>query len=301
VRTGLFQPLGSLYAAGDDAIAASGLLTALSPLAVDTFQGRNFMTLAIVGPEGNLALQPGYNYRARVSVWCPVPTALDGQAIGVVNPKEYGGTGNVTVAPLSFWVNGNKVFQRLTAATAVDELSGSAYQCTIPLQQGWNTLELLVQVPADLQRNVGGVANQQVHVYWQPNLFGPNAEQTLGIRLVQAWPAGWTRVSEFDLRYNTAPATRSRWAWKTDVSVGNITAVLLNYDPRNSRYRTDFHPSYTTIDGVNASFPVNLLLRYPIERPLPESQGTTLIDPRTLYYRADLYLEGGAAAPPVVQ
>src|SRR5207248_1267284 len=67
-------------------------------------------------------------------------------------------------------------------------------------------------------------------------------------------------------------ATRSRWAWKTDVSVGNITAVLLNYDPRNSRYRTDFHPSYTTIDGVNASFPVGLLLRYPIERPLPESQ-----------------------------
>jgi hypothetical protein len=300
VRSGVFIPIGSLNAGTDPtAIGASGFTAAGSPLAVDV-AGDSYLCLSLLQSNGQFVLQPGYNYQLSVAVWCPVPTTLDGQKIGVINPDAYGGVANTEVLPLSLFVNGEKRYQRTVAATRIDELSGAVYQTTLPLLQGWNTLELLLQVPADLVPGSNGLAAQDVYVYFQPNVFGTNREQQLGIRYVQAFRDDWPRVSEFDLRYNTPPGVRAAWAWKTDPETGIVLAVLFNYDPLNSRLRATPHPSFLTIDGTLNSFPLELLLRYPSERQIFESvAGGLSLDPRSLYFRADFFQDTGACAPSV--
>jgi hypothetical protein len=302
VRSGVFVPLGQLDAdpATADAIAASGFTGARNPLAVD-LSGDGYLTAAVLDVSGRFVLQPGYCYRLTAAVWCPVPTTLERQRLGVVNPAGEGGQAGAVVAPLSFWVNGRKVYQSQGTAVSVDALSGASYQTSVSLIQGWNTLELMLQLPDDLAPGAAGLARTGVHVYFQPNLFSPAVAQAFGIQEVRAWQDPWKRVSEFDLRYNTPPGVRSRWAWKTDVSDNTTTAVLLNHDPTNSRSTSDLHPSYTTVDGTNASYPVNLILRYPTERAVFDVQNPDgSLDPRSLYFRADFQMDPGSPGPPVL-
>jgi hypothetical protein len=290
IRSGVLIPAGAL---GD--LNSDGFTSAKNPLGTDDRQdNESFMVLTLVQTSGQFVLQPGYNYRLRAYLWCSTPVTLENQRIGVVNPSAHGGLGNTKVAPVSVFVNNTKIYQNQTATTHVNLLSGSQYLATIPLVQGWNALEILMQVPADLALGQNGLATQDVYLYFQPNLFSQNLSQDLKIDYIQAWQEPWKRVTEFDLRYNTALGNREVWAFKFDNALNLTSAFLLNHDPMNSANQAVLHPSYTTLDGTSAGYPVNLILRYPVEIPMATDQ-------RALFYRADFLMDPGAVAPPILK
>lgn len=290
LRSGVFTPAG----ARDD-LTANGFTAAKNPLGTDDPSSLDsFMLLALIQGDGNFVLQPGYNYRLRAALWCSAPVTLENQRIGIVNPSSNDGLAGTRVAPVSVFVNDNKVYQNQVAATHVNFLSGSQYLATLPLIQGWNSLEILLQVPADLVAGDNGLASQDVYLYFQPNLFSQNLAQDLKIDYIQAWPDPWKRVTEFDLRYNTGLGNREVWAFKFDNTTNLTSALLLNHDPVNSANQATLHPSYTTLDGTSAGYPIRLILRYPVEIPLA-------LDQRALYYRADFFMDPGASAPPLLR
>lgn len=291
VRSGVFAPAGAL---GSEDITDSSFVDLKNPVGTDSRDG-DFTVFPILQGNGSFVLQPGYNYRVRAYVWCPAPVTLERQRIGVVNPAVSGGTAEAKIAPLSLFVNGRKIYQNDVSAASVATLSGSQYQATIPFLQGWNSIELLVQLPANLTRAQGGLASGDVYIYLQPNLFASNREEDLGIRYLQAYKDPWPRYSEFDLRYNVPFGRREAWAWKLDVANGIIKSVLFNHDVLNSaNNRNSPHPSFVTLDGQNAGYPVDLILRYPSERPSAD-------DNRVLFFRADLFQDPGTSAPPVLR
>lgn len=289
-RSGVFVPAGAL-----DALAASGFIGAKNPLGVSDPTGADsFMTLALVQGDGATVLQPGYNYRLRTYLWCSAPATLERQKIGIVNPAANGGVESARVAPVSVFVNDSRVYQQLQAATSVNALSGSRYLATLPLIQGWNKLEVMLQVPADLAAGANGLATQNVHLYFEPNLFSQNLAQDLKIDYIQAWQDPWKQVTEFDLRYNVAFGAREVWAFKFDNAANLTSALLLNHDAVNSAGRDTLHPAYVTLDGTSAGYPVNHTLRYPVEQSLATDQ-------RALFFRADFLMDPGASAPPILR
>lgn len=287
-RAGFFESIGGI---GSD-ITSTSFSTAKSPLAVDT-RVSSWLVLAIVQGDGTFILQPGYNYRLRTYVWCPTATTLEDQQIGVVNNAGVEGT---VIAPFSVYVNGTRIFQQDRSTVSSAGLSGAAYRATIPLLQGFNEVELLLQLPADLQVGQGGVAGSNVFLYFQPNLFSANLERDLGIQYIQAYEYPLRRRSEFDLRYNIPIGDRSSWAWKTEFNaetdIPQVVAALFPYDITNSRGSATLHPSYRTIDGVNAGSAASHLLRYPTEL---QDQ-----DYRRLFCRFDLVMDPGSSTPPVI-
>lgn len=287
VRTGVFRSLGELGGLASDAFTDGK-----NPVASDSRTG-GYMVIAIVQGDGDFALQPGYTYRFRTYVWCPTPITLERQGIGVVNPRTSGGSGGVAVAPLSLYVNGRKVYQKETCATQLSELSGSAFQTTVALKQGWNSLDLYTQLPADLDAGVAGLATANVYIYFQPNLFSTNLTEDLGIEYIQAYQEPWRRYSEFDLRYNVPLLKREAWSWKLDITDNIYTHVLLNHDPTNSVERTSPHATFQTLDGVLAGYQVDLILRYPSAR--------TDITATSLFFRSEFVQDGSASSPPVLR
>jgi hypothetical protein len=292
IRTRTFRPIAGI---GTTDIVSGSFSSDRNPVAFDDSTGESFMTVAVLGGDGTFSLQPGYNYRIRTYAWATAPVTLENQRIGVVN---LGGTAGTIIAPLALFVNGEKVFQRDIAATSIADLAGSQYQATIPLKQGYNDIQLLVQLPADLAAGSDGLAANSVHVYFQPNLFSPNLTDEMGIEYIQAYRDPWKRVSEFDLRYNIAPGHREAWAWDINLNdgqdQGKLQYVLLNHDPTNSAGRSTVHQSFQTIDGLNIGEPINLFVRYPSER-------LDSTEKRSLYFRADLFQDPGASSPPVLR
>ena len=290
VRTGLFSPLGDIGVSGD--ISTTIFIDEKNPLAIDSSTGESYSILCLVQGDGTQVLQKGYNYRLRTYVWCQAPITLEEQKIGVVNT---GGTAGLKIAPLSLYVNGAKVFQQDACASTVSGLNSSEFRTTLAFNQGYNSIDLYLQLPTDIIPGADGVASTNIFLYLQPDLFASNLEQTLGIKYIQAYKDPWKRVSEFDLRYNTPIGVKGVWAWEIDILNNITTNALLNHDFKNSRSDlVNAHPSYRTIDGINSGQITNLLLRYPTEKSIDG------IDTRTLYFRADLSQEPGADAPPVL-
>src|SRR5581483_11746662 len=201
-------------------------------------------------------------------LWADAPTTLQNQQIGVLNP---GGVLNAKVVPISVYLNGVKVFQNQGAATQVADLNGSAFQFSMALNQGFNELQILVQVPQILASGVVGVSANNIFLYIQPNLFSSNLQDNLGISYIQSYKDPWPRLSEFNLRYNTPPAVREVWAWDenlqypgTTLDGGKLQYVLFNNDVTNSPPAAgNLTPqSFQTIDGTNYGVPTSLIVRY---------------------------------------
>lgn len=293
LRTRTFAPIGVVGAVSG--IASTDFTNNHSPLASDNTDF-GYMVLAIIGGDGQFSLQPGYNYRIRAYAWANAPVTLENQRMAVINT---GGTANTKVAPISVYINGNKVYQNQVAATALSDLSSAAYQATIPLVQGFNTIELLVQLPTTLAAGTNGLAATDVFIYFQPNLFSSNLQNDLKIDYIQAYLSPWKRLSEFNLRYNTPPAVREVWAWDENLAdgldAGKLQYVLFNHDPTNSTDTISTpNQSFQTIDGYNYGDPTTLFVRYPSDRNL-DTLSTSL------FVRADLFQDVGVSSPPVLR
>lgn len=264
-----------------------------NPLALYQEDAQSYLVLGIVQSDGQWVLQPGYNYRLRLPVWCPLPRALENQEIGIVNPTVSGGTAGTIVAPFSFYVNGEKVYEQTTSVGSLDALESNSYQSRVTLQQGWNELELLLQIPSDLVPGTNGLASGSVYLYLQPNVFSDTRDTSLGIDVVRAYPEPWRKVSEFDLRYNTPLAHTEVWSWKL-TSGGTVDYLLLNHDPLNSGTDRDGNIlPYWTVDGQNKGALESIALRYAVQLPKENA--------RNLYFRSDLSSSPQATAPPVLR
>ncbi|HYT45397.1 MAG TPA: hypothetical protein VEP90_23920, partial [Methylomirabilota bacterium] len=291
VRTRPFTSIGTLSNLVSTAFVSGG-----SPLAVDLVNS-GYMILALIDGNGNHILQPGYNYKLVSFVWAQAPTSLQNQQIGIVNSGSNGGAVNTKVAPLSVYINGTKVFQNQFAATTVSDLSSSQYQATIPLVQGLNEIQILLQIPVT---GTVGIATSNVFLYFQPNLFDTNLQENLNISYIQAYRDPWKRVSEFNLRYNTPPAVKEVWAWDENLSGvqgvnpdwGKLQFVLFNHDPTNTQSGTGY--VFQTIDGLNTGVPVSLSVRYPSDRNL-DTPATSL------FFKTDLFQDAGASSPPIIR
>jgi hypothetical protein len=293
VRTRPFAPVGVI--GGVSGVTATDFTDNHNPLAVDNTD-HSYIVLAIIGGDGQFALQRGYNYRLRAYAWVNAPVTQENQRIAVINTA---GTANTKVAPLAVYVNGTKVYQQTVAATALSDLTSTAYQATIPLVQGFNTIELLIQIPSTLVPGQAGLASNSVFVYFQPNFFSSNLQNDLKIDYVQAYRDAWKRLSEFNLRYNTPPGLREAWAWDENLSsgldAGKLQYILFNHDPTNSADSISApNQSFQTMDGYNYGVPVSLFVRYPSDRNL-DNPATSL------FVRADLFQDPGASTPPVLR
>jgi hypothetical protein len=225
VRSGVFMPVGEM----STEVASTSFTSGKTPLAYDG----DYLTLCLLQGDGTFALQPGYNYQVQAAVWCPTAITLEGQQMGLVNT---GGTANAEILPASVFLNGKRVWQGTKCVTAKSGLSAAAYQATLALQQGWNQIEILLQVPADLVAGSAGLAANTVHFYFQPNLFAQNRTADLGIQNLRAWAAPWKRVSEFDLRYNLPRAcVRPGRGRRTSTRVSSPTWPPRGSDPNEAR------------------------------------------------------------------
>lgn len=291
VRTRPFISLGQLNAVSG--IVSTAFTDNQNPIAVDLTNG-GYMVAAIIDANGTYVLQPGHNYRILSYVWAQVPTSLQNQQIGIVNTN---GVANTKVAPLAVYVNGSKIFQNQVAATSISALSNSQYQTTIPLVQGINEIQILLQLPVT---GTVGIAANNVFLYFQPNLFDPNLPENLNVSYIQAYKNPWTRVSEFNLRYNTPPGVLEVWAWDENLSGtqgvtldwGKLQYVLFNHDPTNTQSGTGY--IFQTIDGFNTGVPANLTVRYPSDRNLDTPTNS-------LFFRSDLFQDAGASSPPILR
>ncbi len=298
-RLGLFDASAVI---GTADVGSTYFTTNKTPLAfaVDS-RGAQYLALCLLQPDGNFSLQPGYNYRLRVALYCPIPITLPGQRVGVVNLS---GDTEAVVAPFSVYLNGRQLFASERTVTHVNALSGSTNQYSLPLQSGWNDLEFYLQLPSDLPTlKSEGKVGTEMFFYFQPNVLAPDLEKTSGIRTVRAYRDPWTRVQEFDLRQNIPLGRNTVWAWKLSreaATAGNLTAVLLNFDPMNNRPTDDTTTDTpgTTLDTVNAGQRANLALRYAVDytavSDLVEQEG------KVLYFRADFTQEPGSGPPPVL-
>jgi hypothetical protein len=293
VRSAVFSPRGDLTL---NEAAADGFVSDRNPLAIQSGDDASYGVLCITEPDGTFVLQPGYNYRLRAYVFCTTPQTLEGQKIGVINPEDSGGLRTAVVAPHSLFLNGNKVYERKNCAVSVDLLNDT-YAATLPLVQGWNMVELLVQLPTDLEtRRVtsdSGVSSGQILLLFQPDLFtraDANWEE------VRAYQTPWKKVSEFDLRYNVAPTVKEVWSWRLDPTDASVSGVLFNHNPGNPvSGSADYveQTGYYTIDGLAAGRIAKLELRYTVERT--DVVGT---EPRSLWFRAELSKEEGVSQVP---
>jgi hypothetical protein len=296
VRQGIFGNRGELSSA--DAVE-DGWVEDRNPLAFQEYNGESYSVLAVTQSDGEFSLQPGYNYRVRSYLYCSTPLTLEGQKIGVVNPADTGGISSAVVAPHSLYLNGVKVYERKDCVLSLDNLTES-YQATLPLQQGWNELELLVQIPADLptlrETEDSGVSSGGIYLYFQPDVF--NHIDSI-ITESRAYREPWKKVSEFDLRYNVAPGRREVWSWWRDATTDAVSGVLFNHNPANpTSGSVDFDEDapFYTVDGLNAGRVVELELRYTVER----TDLDTDIYPRSLWFRADLSKDPDATSPPLL-
>lgn len=288
VRSGTFTPLGEL---DTGALTATSFSSARSPVLVDR-RGGKFLGLCLRQGDGQWVLQPGYNYRVRAWLWAPVPTTLEQQRCGIINPGTSGGLVGTVIAPHSLYINGEQVYQGTGSVTSVAALSGTAQHYRIGLRAGWNEFTVLLQLPTDLnevwEAGSSGIANRELYFYFQPDLFSPERTHTLGISEFRATP-DWQQVSETRLRWETPIGVRNRWAWRTVLETGVIDALLLNHDPFYTGGSLGLH----TLDGVNAGEAARLTLSYTAETP----DG---VDHRTLYLRVDLSMGPQAVSPPIL-
>lgn len=293
VRSGVFSPRGdlTLNEAGADSFADDR-----NPLAIQSANDRTYGVLCLTEPDGTWVLQPGYNYRLRAYIFCTSPQTLEDQKLGIINPEDSGGTRTAIVAPHSLFLNGNKIYERKNCAVSVDLLNDT-YAATLPLQQGWNMLELLVQLPTDLEvkRTTAGsgVSSGQILLLFQPDLF---TQADANWEEVRAYQAPWKKVSEFDLRYNVAPAVKEVWSWRLDPTDASVSGVLFNHNPGNPVSGTvDYvdETGYYTIDGLAAGRIAKLELRYTVERT--DVNG---VEPRSLWFRSELSKEEGTPQVP---
>lgn len=279
-RGDCFRPRGVLE---DPNGSADGFVSDRNPLVLHE---DGYLCLCLIQSDGQLVLQPGYNYRLVAHVWCPSPKTLENQKIAVVNNLVGESADEVAVAPLSVYVNEEKVYEKETAAPALSYLALSNWQTRINLRQGWNKIELLVQLPGNFAAGQNGVASSDVYVVFQPNVFDPNRRDELGIEELRAFPDSWKKVSDFDLRYNTPIGLKEVWAWKLD-SRGRVQYLVTNHNPLNDPTGT-----YWTIDGQNRGQVEQLALTYTVELPKDNT--------KSLYFRADLKMSPEAASPPVL-
>jgi hypothetical protein len=207
-------------------------------------------------------LQENYNYRLTTYIYSDRNTLISNFAGGVyvrdpnnstnepssnpVNPNAYG---------WSFYINDNLVssdnkFYSIQVPGSGALLSTQAVSFPISLQVGWNKIQVLIYVPAESFIDSTISSGFNLFLLFRPNLFTfslSNIAQLSTIPTLISYPI-WAdglamqRVSEFYLKWNTAPRNNNRWAWRLDPTSGTPVGVLLNYDSTNII-------STSTIDG----------------------------------------------------
>jgi hypothetical protein len=296
-RRGPFTPYGDLASLTDTAFTDGK-----SPFAYATdASGQTYLVTALLQEDESFVLQPGYNYRIRAFLYANQPVTLLNQRIGLVNQ---GGATSHVLAAFSVYLNGGKVYSSTACVAAPEDLGATTHQYSLPLEAGWNSFEILLQLPNDLPDllEAGDILGTRTLLYFQPNLFDPQLAGQYGISPVRAYREPWTRLTEFGVRYNSLPGETRVWAWKQSrepETEGNLLGVLFNHDPMNGRSEEEdgSETPLRYIDGVNAAQRTDLALRYAVDTSAAEAGDQ---EGRALYFRADLVQEPGASGPPVL-
>lgn len=181
------------------------------------------------------SLQYTYNYSFSYQVFCPNAFTYSNakywfyQGFRKVGSASYRNI-NKSFASFSMYINGILVAGTANPYTIYSDNSFDAagfqgVNFPLSLQQGWNTIEMFMNVvnPNIYASDGFDSAFPYVQIYLTPSLFDPSFQNSLSSQISALDGSGVSNpISEFDLLWN-APASPVNWAWSTD-----RTSLLFN-------------------------------------------------------------------------
>lgn len=263
-------------------VERSGKLLVVSKRAVDPYQ---LLSVVPCPGDGVNMLQPAYNYRVRLHVFCTRDVYYEAgryyflqgyRTTGSRSFKELG----VSYAAFSLYINGTLAVADRQPYTvyetgALETGASSGKPMIVKLHTGWNTVDLLMNI-TDTNRLLsdrGTTDLPYVQLSLMPSLLDEQFQRDHGITRVLG--SGQTRpVTEFDLLWSL-PADLGFWAWSEDrkslaLNANNPRAI----DGFFAGQVPDCMLEYTGVDFTVA--PEQLRLRFEALRSDASSAGPVL-------------------------
>ena len=203
------------------------------------------------------SLQYGYNYSFSYQVFCPNAFSYSNAKYWFYQGFRNTGSAsyrniNKSYASFSMYINGTLVAGTASPYTIY---SDNSYDVTgfqgvnfpLSLQQGWNTVEMFMNVVNPNIYPSDGLDSTlpYIQVCVTPSLFDPSFQNNLSNQISALDGSGVkSPISEFDLLWN-APSSPINWAWNSD-----RTSLLFNVK------------NVSPIDGYFAGTSPNCVLTY---------------------------------------
>jgi hypothetical protein len=227
-------------------------------------------------------VQPGYNYRFKMQVFCARDSFYDQgrywfiQGFRQLGSKTYREIGR-TLGAFSMYINGLLVAADNLPYTAyvdnsLEEGADLGRPYSIKLLAGWNTIEVFLNVvdTTKMLPDIFDSGDPYLQLCLMPNFLDFEFQQAMNITKVLG--SGEVRpVSEFDLLWNL-PLDPTFWAWADtrDSVMFNTTSVK----PIDGFFTGKYPRSVLTYQGIDFDQEVqDLYLRFDLERDAQSNTG----------------------------